>query len=114
MSDLERKLYAYYEEISSEGIYIETEFYEEGDAIEVMTKITAPKRGDEALMLVAETLQSLANQHRRTFIHIGIPTIPAAEKLFVRNPNYRLSDDKESWKRTFEPQTNIQKIQAAM
>ena len=103
---LENWLNLWYEEISDEGICISAEFEAKEGDVRVLTEIHAPKKGNEALELLAKTLQELANKYGLTFAHIGFPIHPGAERLFERNPNYQsfLHEDGElAWKRIFCP-----------
>jgi len=107
---LEAKLKEEYPKIEGRGIWITIAGFNTvlPEMVEVYKSINAPGRGGEALELLAQALQTLANEHGRTFVDVAIPTHKAAEALFARNPNYTKFDENGNtvWKRFFNPQSN--------
>jgi hypothetical protein len=103
---LEKELKEKYPNVEGDGIWIMTGFNTVlPEMVEVYGSINAPGKGDEALALLAQTLQALANEYGRTFVDVAIPTHQAAEALFARNPNYTKFDEDGNpvWKRFFKP-----------
>lgn len=98
-----RHLSAFHSEIEHDDtIFIKAQYtFGVQDRIEVTTDITARKKGDTALTLLAEELQDIANRTGRRVVHIGVPTHEGAERLFQRNPHYE--KDGENYIRLFDP-----------
>lgn len=93
-------------DFSGDGIYIHNvKFSQTDEGIEVTTHIKAPKKGDDAMDLLAGELQTLADRFDTTFIHVGNPTSKAAKKLLKRTPEYTQKGvgAGATWRKSFRP-----------
>ncbi len=93
-------------DFSGDGICIhDVEFSETDEGIEVFTHIEAPKKGDKAMNLLASELQTLADEFGIPFIHVGRPTVEAAEKMLNRTSGYTQKGVGEdaTWRKSFRP-----------
>ena len=76
------------------------------DYVLVSCYIQARKKGDEALQLIAEKLQGMADEHSIKFVHQGRPSRSASDELFRRTEGYEIVGQElyPIWQKSFLPQ----------
>ncbi len=92
----------YYEKISKEGIRITIDYHEQGRRVDAYTRIDAKGRGSEALEVLGERLQELANSQSRSVVHVALPHTRQGKLLLATNSRYKRKPD-GSYERFFNP-----------
>ncbi len=68
--------------------------YDEGELVAI-GHIRAPKRGDEIMLVLSQTLQSLSNTYKRPIRHDFFAGNKGADALARRTKGYEYSHDDE-------------------